>query len=87
MNKNRFLKNKFPAIGNNENLPVNYKFTQLYTNLSIDEQGFGLPLEDAKTIFVQKYQIPAFGLYTSFHKPISKFLEIPSDDKEFKKLG
>lgn len=85
MSKNRYLKHHFPVIENNENLPVNYKFTQLYTNISVDEQGIGLPLEGSKTIFVRDYQIPEFGLYPAFHKPISKFLTITSNEEEFKK--
>lgn len=79
MDEKRFLKFHFPFLNGNEIFPLGYNYTQLYTGLSITDNGKSEQLAMPETIHVPEYQIPEFELYPVFHKPISKFLNFPID--------
>lgn len=70
MEEKRYLKYHFPELENPPELPANFRYVQLYIGITIDEEGFGKPLDEVDTIYVKDYQVPAFDLYPVFHKPI-----------------
>lgn len=77
MDKKRYLKFFFPIIEDNKNLPVNLKFTQLYTgNETIEnlEEDIKLEKDSFRKIYIEKYKIPSSTAYPQFNKPISKFI-------------
>jgi hypothetical protein len=85
MNEKRFLKYHFPLLVNNTRLPANFEFIQLYTGISLDEQGQSKRYIEPDKIHAKAYQVPAINLYPAFHKPISKFVLIADDDDQCSK--
>ena len=71
--RNKLLHKDFNEISKNETLPINYSFTQLYSQDDEMEDKSTIPNEFK--VEVKAYQIPFINLYPSFHKPISKLLK------------
>ena len=85
MDEKRFLKYHFPDLEKHAALPANFEFIQLFTGITIDEQGKSEQLIEPDTIHAKAYQIPSMKLYPIFHKPISKFIIINHKDGNFTK--
>ena len=72
MNKGTNLKTQFPIIDKNENLPLGYQYSQLYSIFELDDKGDVIPLKEKQKLSIKKYKIPSIELYPAFYKPISK---------------